>query len=76
MLISKITVYRYDKPAKNVRVTLEFTGLTNMGFTRPVYTDRNGVALIEHSSTGKAIVYIDGKRMGTLRVPGGDVYYL
>jgi len=76
MPTSKITVYKNRKPAKNVRVTLEFTGFTNMGFTRATYTNSDGVAFVEHSSSGRANVYIDGKRMGTIRAPGSDIYYL
>lgn len=76
MLVSKITVYKYNKPAKNIRISLEFTGFTNMGFTRTFYTNNNGIAFVEHASSGKAKVYIDGKRIGTITAPGSDVYYL
>lgn len=76
MPTSKITVYRYSKPAANISVTLEFTGITNLGFTKKHYTNRDGVAFVEHSSTGNANVYVDGRKMGSIRAPGEDVYYL
>lgn len=70
--ISKITVYRYGKPAKSVKVSLEFS----MGFTKNFYTNSDGIAFVEHSSTGNATVYIDGMRKGSLKTPGQDIYYL
>jgi len=76
MYVSKITVYRNNRPAKNVRVALEFTGFTNMGFTRAFYTNSDGVAYVEHASEGKANVYIDGKYRGTMRVPGSEYFYI
>ena len=76
MPTSKITVYRYQKPALGIKVSLEFTGITNMGFTKSFYTNSDGVSFIEHSSSGIANVYIDGKMKGKLKTPGQDIYYL
>lgn len=76
MPTSKITVYRNNRPASNIRVRLEYTGFTQLGFTDSFYTNSNGVAFIQHSSTGDANVYIDGKKKGRLNTPGEDIYYL
>ncbi len=76
MPTSKITVYKNQKPASGIKVTLEFSGIANVGFTKPVYTDSNGVALVEHASTGKANVYINGSRKGSIHAPNQDIYYL
>lgn len=76
MPTSKITVYRNNRPAGNVKVTLEYTGFTQMGFTKAHYTNSDGIAFVQHSSTGNANVYIDGRKKGTLYTPGEDIYYL
>jgi len=76
MPTSKITVYRNGNPAKNIKVTLEYSGFSQNGFTSPEYTNSNGVAFIEHSSTGNATVYINGQSKGSLNTPGEDIYYL
>jgi len=47
-----------------------------MGFTKSFYTNSDGVAFVDHSSTGNANVYIDGKMKGKLKTPGQDIYYL
>ncbi len=73
---SKITVLRNGKPAMNIKVTLEFVGIVNMGFTKAIFTDKNGIALISHSSNGKALVYLDGRRWGELFAPNQDTFYL
>lgn len=73
---SKITVFKNSSPLSNAKVTLEFTGFANLGFTSPVFTDRTGVAIITHSSTGTANVYVNGSRKGQLSTPGQDVIHL
>ena len=72
MPTSIIKVYntRYGKWEKNARVVLEWSGWTNLGQTNPVYTDANGQAIVDHSSTGKATVYVNGKTMGSFNAPG------
>ena len=74
--ISKITIYRNRLPARGVRVALEYTGWFTAGFTSNYYTNEEGVALIEHETKGKAIVYVNGREEGRMRVPGSEVYYL
>ncbi|MCB0644680.1 MAG: hypothetical protein KDC44_23710 [Phaeodactylibacter sp.] len=76
MPTTKIQVYKNGKLATNVKVVLEFTGLTNMGFTKAHYTNAQGVAFVEHSSTGIANVYLNGSKNGSLRTPGQEIYYL
>lgn len=52
------------------KVVLSWNGLANQGMSKPVYTDTHGIAEISHSSTGKAIVYVDGKTSGTVNTLG------
>jgi hypothetical protein len=70
MATSKVTIYRNQVPASGVRVSLEFNGLFQSGFTPNYYTDDDGVAIIEHVSTGKATVYVNGEAKEKMRVPG------
>jgi len=76
MSTTTITVYRYNKPAANIKVQLEFTGISNLGFTRACYTNNNGIAYVQHSSSGTANVYLNGRKVGTVSTPGSGVYYL
>lgn len=73
---SKITVLHNGKPAMNIKVTLEFVGMVNIGFTEACFTNENGVALIQHTSNGNAIVYLDGRKWGELFAPNQDVFYI
>ncbi|HMQ46345.1 MAG TPA: hypothetical protein PKA00_01895 [Saprospiraceae bacterium] len=67
--IIKVYHNTYRKWAKGVRVRLSFDA-SQGGFSRDAYTDENGTAIIEHSSSGMATVYIDGKEKGRMRTPG------
>lgn len=51
---------------KGARVVLGFGN----GNTDSVYTDSDGEAVIEHTTTGRATVYVDGKDMGSMTAPG------
>jgi 5-hydroxyisourate hydrolase-like protein (transthyretin family) len=62
--------YKSGNPAKSVKVTL---GMHAGGMTKPVYTDKDGRAVLDHSSTGKATVFVNGKDKGTMSTPG-DIY--
>ena len=75
-MTSRVTVYINRRPAKNIRVAFEYTGLTNLGFTKAVYTNDEGVAYVEHSSSGEANVYLNGSMKGKMRTPGQEVFYL
>lgn len=55
MPTSRITVYRNNRPAQGVSVSLEYTG-----FTTRYTTNSDVVAYVEHSSTGQTDVYING----------------
>ena len=54
----------------NARVVLEWTGFVNLGQSNAVQTNANGVAVVDHRSTGTAIVYVNGRKMGTMKTPG------
>ncbi len=63
--IVKVYNNRYGKWAKGVRVTLGFS----FGHSQPAFTDDNGTAIINHSSTGSATIYINGRDEGTINTP-------
>lgn len=71
MATSIIKVYNasYGKWAKGARVSLSFDASLG-GFSKEVYTDEQGMAVIEHSSTGMATVYVNGRTNGRIRTPG------
>lgn len=72
---SKIYVqYRSGSKANGKKVVLGFSGLG--GMTSPVYTDRDGVAIVVHSSTGKAAVYVGGSKVGEFSAPGETVVFI
>ena len=55
---------------QGARVTLEFSGLFSGGFTDTVYTDSDGEAVISHSNSGDAKVYVNGDPKGNMKAPG------
>ncbi len=61
--------YRDGSKPNGKKVIIGFSGLTG-GMSRPAYTDRDGRALVEHSSTGRATVYVDGRDYGSFHAPG------
>lgn len=73
MKYSRIHVQCRDgsKPT-GARVSLGFS----TGVTRDVFTDRDGVALLEHATVGRAEVYVNGKRCGSFRAPGETAVFL
>ncbi|MEE9356311.1 MAG: hypothetical protein V3U75_12035 [Methylococcaceae bacterium] len=60
-----------SKP-KGKKVTLGFSS----GTTSPAYTDFEGKAVIEHASTGRATVYVNGSDKGTFNAPGTHSAFL
>lgn len=55
------------------RVTLGFSisdHPLSSGNSETVYTDRDGEAVIRHSNTGRATVFVNGNDEGTMVVPG------
>ena len=73
MPTTKITILRNGRPVQYVQVSLEYRGLTQMGLTKKYSTDRDGIAYIEHSSTGRAYIWVDGKERGSMMTPGVEV---
>lgn len=69
---SKVRVYNssYGKWEPNAKVVLEWDGIANLGQSQAAYTNSNGIALVTHSSSGNATVYINGKNRGTMYAPG------
>lgn len=61
--------HRDGSPARQVRVVLGFEGFFG-GMTRETYTDRDGVAVVEHPSAGRAKVYVSGKAYHSFHAPG------
>jgi len=61
-----IVSHRDGSPARNVRVVLGFP----FGNTDDSYTDYDGTAVVEHSSSGRATVYVSGKNCGSFHAPG------
>ncbi|MBK7637416.1 MAG: hypothetical protein IPJ13_26365 [Saprospiraceae bacterium] len=45
------------------------------GMTKEVYTNDQGIAYVQHASTGMATVYINGREVGRMRVPGEGHFY-
>lgn len=76
MPTSRITVYRNGKPFPGASVSLEYTGFTQMGFTKKFTTNSSGVAFVEHSSTGRATIYVNGQSQKSMNTPGEEVVYL
>jgi len=58
--------HRDGSPAKHVRVVLGFSN----GISSPSYTNDYGEATIDHSSVGRADIYISGNKKGSFRAPG------
>lgn len=70
---SKVYVeYRLGGKAINKKVTLGF----NWGVTSPAFTDRYGVAIIQHESVGRAKVFVNGYKVGEFNAPGETVVFL
>jgi hypothetical protein len=70
---SKIYVqYRDGSKPKGTKVVLGFSG----GMTKPAYTDHYGVAIVEHASTGRADVYVSGKKVSTFHAPGETTAFI
>lgn len=67
MPASTIYVNRGGRPASGIRVMLSFaTG----GVTPEARTDSQGRALISHTATGTATIFVDGRRRHSIRAPG------
>jgi hypothetical protein len=57
---------------QGARIVLGFSN----GVTDSVYTDSDGEAVISHSTTGNATVYVDGRDRGSMNAPGRKHVFL
>lgn len=80
MPYSKIIVQRrgggYIKGAK---VSLGFSFShhpLSAGVTKSYYTNEYGEATIEHSNTGRATIYVNGKDVGDFNAPDREVVFI
>ncbi len=72
MATSIVKVYdtRLGQWKRDAKVVLSWNGFVNLGMSDAVYTDREGSAIINHSATGEADIYVDGSKVGKLYTPG------
>ncbi|NOT37855.1 MAG: hypothetical protein HOP11_10800 [Saprospiraceae bacterium] len=75
---SIVRVYntRFNEWAEGVKVTLGFTGILNSGFTKDVYTNREGYACIDHASSGDAEIFVNGQKVGHIYAPGSATVHI
>lgn len=67
MPATTVIVQHHDgSPARNVRVSLGFSG----GSSEPAFTDSYGQCTVQHSSTGQATVFVSGSARATVHCPG------
>lgn len=57
---------------EGARVVLGFSN----GVTDPQYTNSNGEATIQHSATGSATIFVDGKDVGKFNAPDRKVIFI
>ncbi len=76
MATSIIKVYnsKYGRWESRAKVVLGWDGFVNSGMSGQVYTNDHGEAVINHSATGEATVYINGKKQGKMRTPGAATF--
>ena len=72
MNTSIIKVYnsKYGKWEKNAKVVLGWDGFLNLGMSKAVYTNSDGMAEVQHASSGQATIYVNGKSYGKMKTPG------
>lgn len=63
-----IVQHRDGSPARSVKVVLSFHGITG-GMSETNYTDNHGEVTINHSSVGKADIFVSGQRVATFHAP-------
>ena len=67
-----VVVYEFQKPSSGHEVILGFFG----GNTKEFTTDSSGTAYVQHESTGRAEVFVDGRKRDTINAPGKCIIYL
>jgi hypothetical protein len=72
--IVKVYDKRYSQWAEGAKVGLGWSGFINLGMSKNVYTDSNGRAVIDHTATGDAEVYINGTHVGNMYTPGSSTF--
>lgn len=74
MHTSIIICERLGQRIPNVKVALEFTfedHPLSAGFTKTFYSDKDGIAYVEHANTGRAYVWTNGhKKKKPFDAPG------
>lgn len=75
MAVSIIKVYnsKYNAWEERAKVCLQWNDLKHRGFSQDIYTDQQGIAVIEHNASGEATVYVNGVQSGELYTPGSCV---
>jgi len=77
MYYSKIIVQRSDgSKASGVKVSLSISGILSGGVTKNVYTDKYGIAIVEHESRGSAKIIVSGTARTTIQAPGETVVFI
>lgn len=61
---------------QGAKVTLGFSRLFSGGVTDTGHTDSNGEAVIPHSNTGDATVYVNGSDRGKMNTPGRKLVFI
>ncbi|MCK6575117.1 hypothetical protein L6V77_28950 [Myxococcota bacterium] len=61
-----IVQHKDGSPGRQKRVVLGFSS----GMTKDCFTDNHGRVVVEHSSTGRCTVYVDGRDCGSMQAPG------
>ncbi len=74
--IVKVYDSRSGKWVSRAKVVLSWNGIINLGMSKDVYTDSNGVAEIAHASTGTATIYVNGTERGTMPTPSSHTVYI
>ncbi len=71
----EVIVYRNQRHLKGVKVSACGKGFFG-GFTKTVYTDTNGYALLMTLDNAKYTVYIDGREKGDFSSPGKYIFHI
>jgi len=69
-----IYVTKYGKPAKGIRVTLSFSGITRLGHVEG-RTDVDGQAAFRRDP-GNGTIYVDGREVHNGRISGSHYFSL
>jgi hypothetical protein len=77
MKYSKVIVqHKSGKKASGKRVSLSISGVFSGGLTANFLTDRNGIAIISHRSSGRARVLVSNISRGEMICLGETVVFI